>query len=83
MSHAAHKLRTIIKLAIAAVPPETRQLCAPKRPRTAWQDHDNARASFAETIALEVERHFVISEQAFGRGLAPAPTSSSAILPKT
>ncbi|MBB4001623.1 hypothetical protein [Aurantimonas endophytica] len=82
MSHTARQLRTIIKLALAAVPPETRQRCAQKRPRVSWQDHDLAQAEMAEAIAAAVERHFVIAEQPFGERLAPAPTNPSALLPK-
>lgn len=81
MSHTARQLRTVIKLALAGVPPETRQRCAAKRPRVSWQDHDLAQAEMAEAMATAVERHFVITEQTFGRGLAPAPTNASAMLP--
>ncbi|MBB4001227.1 hypothetical protein [Aurantimonas endophytica] len=35
----------------------------------------------AEIIAAAMERHFVITEQPFGRQLAPAPTGPSAMPP--
>jgi hypothetical protein len=69
-----------MKLAIAAVPPETRQCCASKRPRTSWLDHDAARAELAEAIAVEAERHFVLAEQPIGRKLAATLTNRAALL---
>ena len=74
MSHDDHQLRTIIKLAIAAVPLQTRQRCAAERPKAAWHHHDAARAEMAERIAAEIQRHFDLIQKRFGRHLAPAPT---------
>ena len=47
-------MRTLILLALEEIPPDLRARIAMKRPRTSWQDYDEARRQIAEHVVVRL-----------------------------
>ena len=51
------EMRTVLIGALDEIPPEIRARIADRRPRTSWQDHDEALRLIAEHLTIRLRQH--------------------------